>query len=153
MTSPPTCTRCHQRLTSPVWSDSGAAYGLTCARRMGLVREPARRDSSRGGVRVPRTGGDDERQVELFGTTEGFDYASTPFREWPWVRDHREAHAGDPRRVEGCDGCETFGLCAWHATSEQLRTQWMSGKRRAVTVVGNTSAPGDESPEAACPQP
>lgn len=65
MTPAPTCTRCGQALTAPVYDDAGAAYGSTCARRLGLVREPVARVRARGEVRVPRAGGDDARQVAI----------------------------------------------------------------------------------------
>lgn len=112
------CARCHRPLTAPVYSDSGAAYGSTCAERVGLLRAPTPRDATRTALRVPR-GGEDERQCELFGAAEGFPYATTPFADWPWVAAHRARTAGDARATADCDGCQLFGLCArcaGHAT-------------------------------------
>ena len=53
MTSP-TRTRGPPPLTSPVWSAAGEPYGLTCARKLGLVRAAVARVRAAGDVRVPR---------------------------------------------------------------------------------------------------
>jgi len=50
------------------------------------------------------------------------DYAATPFHDWPWVREHRAARAGDPRHVDSCDGCHDYGVCAWHAGRASARS-------------------------------
>jgi hypothetical protein len=52
--------------------------------------------------------------LQLALVWDAFDYANTPFEQWPWVRAHREARAGDPRHVEGCEGCQVYGVCGAH---------------------------------------
>ncbi len=73
--------------------------------------------------------------MQLSLAWDTFPYATTPFRDWPWVKSHREARAGDPRHVDGCDGCDDFGVCGWHATTPEAVALYRSfgvGRKRAV---------------------
>jgi len=142
----PTCTRCHQPLTAPVWSESGAPYGLTCARRMGLVRDAQRRDPAAGGVRVRATRATraDERQAALPFVAPWEALGVAPAL-WPTVVESRARCAalglvGTP----GCEGCELWGVCAWCATSEATRAEWLrrAPKPRTAEASGeNTNGP------------
>ena len=140
-----TCTRCGQSLTSPVWSESGDAYGLTCARRLGLVRDAQRRDVTRGDVRVRATRAD-ERQAALPFAAPWEALGVAPAL-WPTVVESRARCAalglvGTP----GCEGCVLWGVCAWCAGAE-TRT------RGRGPACGNSNAPAGEIAEASCPQP
>lgn len=124
------CRECHRVLTDP--ASIARKIGPQCA---GLSR-----------VRCGHVV--DERQLGLFGAlnTEGFSVA-----QWPFVVASRARWANDPRAVEDCEGCQTFGLCAWHGASPESREQWT--KRSAAKRAGkNTKGqPGRADPS--CPQP
>lgn len=149
MTPRPLCHECRRPLRHPVWAESGLCYGSTCAERMGVVREPVHRDATRTPLRVPSVSAVDPRQVAIawpdpkyatwphyYGATPtvSVDYASTPFAEWPWVRAHREARAGDLRHVEGCEGCRDYGVCALHSMERRE-----SKSRRTVITTPNAA--------------
>jgi len=35
-----------------------------------------------------------------------------------WIEPLRARYANDRRRIDGCEGCEVFGLCALHGVGE-----------------------------------
>ena len=47
-----------------------------------------------------------------------------------WFVDLYQKHREDPRRVPGCPGCDTFGLCVWHSVPPENRPR--KGHPRAL---------------------
>lgn len=44
-----------------------------------------------------------------------------PRDRFAWLSELRAKYGNDPRRDPACPGCETFGLCAWHAVPVEER--------------------------------